>query len=179
MQSNFPKIPLFLSITFLLVSSLFFLYFYGEIQNNNQESKLAETNWHIETVRRDETKNLDNLIKSIENDITEIEAHFAQSTDVVPFLDALEALAKQAGVKAEVESVDLSEDKTGLLVGMKMSGDFVNLYAFLTLLENSSYELEFVSVHVEKEVVAENAPKSATTPVWNGSFKMKLLSFIQ
>lgn len=168
MQGNFPKTPLFLSVIFFVISCSVFLYFLKEINKNNQESQLKETEWQTEALRRDEIKALDHSIKIIEAERTQLETHFAKSSDIVPFLDTIERLAPQAGAKAEVTSVNVSEDHTGLYVGMEAFGTFNGLYKFLTLLENSPYELEFISMDLSKRVGS-----------WDAVFKIKLLSFIQ
>ncbi|OGI62721.1 hypothetical protein A2818_02715 [Candidatus Nomurabacteria bacterium RIFCSPHIGHO2_01_FULL_40_12] len=171
MQNNFPKMPLLFSFLFLLFSCLVFFYFYREIDDNNTAYLLAEQAWHNETLRRDEIKALERSIKTIEKEKVQLETHFAQGSDIVPFLDTIEGLGSQTGIIAEVVAVDISEDQTGLLVGMKVSGSFEGLYKFLTLLENSPYELEFVAFNIRKE--------NSQDAVWDAIFQIKLLSFVK
>lgn len=179
MQSNFPKIQLFLSVIFLIFSCLLFLFFYREVNNKNIESQLKEMQLQKETRRRDEIKALNNSVKIIEEEKTKLETHFAKSSDVVPFLDTIEALAVKVGAKAEVVSVDILKDNTGLLVGMSAGGDFEGLYKFLTLLENSSYELEFVTLDINRKIALSAVNKSVIISEWNAVLKIKLLSFVK
>lgn len=179
MQSNFPKIPLLLSAIFFILSCIVFLFFYRVINDNNRESQLKEGEWQSEAFRRDEIKALDRSVKIIEGERVQLETHFAQSSDVVPFLDTIEGLAPQVGIQAEVVSVDILKDNTGLLVGMKASGTFDGLYKFLTLLENSPYELEFVSTDMTRETVLNVGSKNVVVPKWDLILKIKLLSFIK
>lgn len=176
MQNKFPKIHLLLSIIFLGAFVFIFAFFLREINNNNNEVQLAEDMWQKETLRREEIKTLNSSVKIIEEEIKELETHFAKSSDIVPFLDTMEKLATRAGTQAEVVSVNISEDRSGLLVGMKVSGNFEGLYKFLTLLENSPYELEFLSMNMSKGAVAENS--NTKIPKWEALFKIKLLSFV-
>jgi len=178
MQNKFPKIPLFLSAMFFLFSFFTLFYFFQEINNNNEESQLKEIEWQTEMLRRDEIKMLDRSIKIIEIERKELETHFAKSSDVVPFLDTIERLAPQVGAKAEVVSVDIGEDKVSLIVGMKASGTFEGIYKFLTLLENSPYELEFVSIDIQKRDVLNTSDQNQIGSRWNATFKIRLLSFI-
>jgi hypothetical protein len=176
MKSNIPKKSLFLfTIIFGIVLSLF-LYLYREINNKNQESELRETEWQTEAARRDDIKALDNSIKIIEAERAQLETHFARSSDIVPLLDTIENLAAQANTKAEVLSVDVVGDQSGLSVGVKASGNFADLYKFLTLLENSPYELEIASLDLQK-VPEANVTAIKTLP-WDAIFKIKLLSFV-
>lgn len=173
MPSNFPKIPLFVSLIIFSLSCVASVFFYRVIDDKNKEAEQRETKWHTEAERREEIKTLDNSVKIIEGERAELETHFAKSSDAVPFLDAVEGLATRAGVKAEITSVDILKDKTGLMVGMKASGTFAGLYKFLTLLENFSYELEFAGMDMHKDISEEGGGK------WNATFKVKLLSFVQ
>ncbi len=180
MQSNFPKMPLFLSVIFFICSSLVFLFFYRAINDNNQKSQLKEGEWQSEKLKRDEMKTLDHSVKIIEKERAQLETHFAQSSDIVPFLDTIERLAPKVSVKAEVTSVDILTDRTGLMVGMKASGTFPGLYKFLALLENSPYEIEFISMEMRRETGlggVEN--KNVTVSKWDVIFKIKLLSFVE
>ena len=179
MQSNFPKIPLLLSVIFFIGSSLIFLFFYRAINDNNQKLQSKEGEWQSEKLKRNEIKTLDHSVKIIEKERAQLETHFAQSSDIVPFLDTIEGLAPKVGVKAEVASVDILTDRTGLMVGMKASGTFGGLYKFLALLENSPYEIEFISMDLRRETGPGGVEsKNVTVPKWDVIFKIKLLSFI-
>ena len=178
MQNNFPKMSLFLSFMFFCVSFFVFLFFYRAISDNNKESQLKEQQWQSETLRRNGIKQLDDSVKMIEGDRAQLETHFAQSSDIVPFLDTIEGLAPKTGITAEVTSVDLSADRTELVVGMKTSGTFNGLYKFLTLLENSPYELEFIGVDMRREMGVNIGSKNIVISKWNIALKIKLLSFV-
>ena len=179
MQNNFPKIPLFLSAIFFCISLFVFLFFYREIKNNNKESQNQNIQWQTEALRRDEIKALDYSVQIIKDERAQLETHFAQSSDIVPFLDTIEGLALKVDTKAEVVSVDILEDHSGLMVGMKASGTFEGLYKFLTLLENSPYELEFISIDLKKETGSDASNKNVEVSKWAAIFKIKLLSFIE
>ncbi len=177
MQSNFLKIPLLLSVIFFVFSSSIFIFLYKAINNSVIESQYKEGKWQGEALRRNEIKTLNDSAKTVESDKVQLEKHFAQSSDIVPFLDTIEGLAPKVGVKTEVTSVDISDDRITLLVSMKASGNFSSLYKFLTLLENSPYQLEFTGVNIQKETGADVGKKSNLYPKWNVTFKIKLLSF--
>jgi hypothetical protein len=181
MKNNFPKIPMFLSAIFFVFFCLAFLFFYKMINSNDKESQLKEGEWQSETTKRDEIRALDYSVKIMEGERDQLETHFAQSSDVVPFLNTIDGLAGGVDVKEEVTSVDVEADNTSLLVGMKASGTFSNLYKFLTLLENSPYELEFTGVDMRKETVSEvgNGNKNVPVPKWDAVYKIKLLSFVK
>ena len=108
-----------------------------------------------------------------------LENHFTQSSDPVPFLNLIEKLGLDSAAKTTVTSVDISPDKASLLVGIKTGGTFESVYKFLNLLENSPYELEFVSMDIQNLDVQNITSKKVKTLGWEGNFKIRLLSFVQ
>ncbi len=183
MKNNFPKIPLFLSLLFFCVSLAIFIYFFKEIKNNNQELQTKELAWRTEALKREGIKTLDHSVKAIEQERAELDTHFAKSSDIVPFLNTIDRLSLKANTTAEITAVDPTLDHSGLDVSMNASGTFENVYKFLTLLENSPYEIEFTGVDMHKEIKPETTTTPLvvknTAPKWNVTIKMKLLSFKQ
>ncbi len=178
MQNNFPKIPLIFAILLFSISSTIFVFLYREINNNHTKSEVATAAWQEETARRDDIRMLNNSIKSIEEDRTSLETHFAQSSDIVPFLDTIEKLASSVGAKASIAAVNVASDNSGLLAGVNVEGSFTAVYKFITLLENSPYELSFSSVDIKKQTDQTTVGKVATEPQWQGVLEIKLLSFL-
>ena len=163
--------PAILSILFLGISVFLFFFFQNATSANNQKAELTGIEWQAETSKRDEITTLDHSILVIGDERTALETHFAQSSDVVPFLDTMEGLAVQAGAKAQVTSATVSASATPILsIGMKATGSFSSLYQFLSLLENSPYALEFTSMDIQKE--------TASGTVWDLNVNMNLLSFV-
>ena len=178
MKFNFPKIPLFLSVALLILCSLSFFLLYKKVNSNSVLAKQAEGDWQNEASRRDEIKLLNDSIKAIAAEKEQLETHFVKSSDVVPFLDTIEGLAPQANAKAEVTSVDMMENSSKLLVGVKASGSFSSIYKFLMLLENSPYELEFVSMDIQNVIIQDVNTKGNKISSWEANLKIKLLSFL-
>lgn len=176
---KFQKIPLFLSILLLVFSCFVFLFLYKEVQNNSRNSEQTQITWQNETKKREELQSLNHSLKTTEQERTLLEAHFIRSSNVVPFLDLVEKLAPEVGAKAEVVLVNIPEDSSGLVVEMKVTGRFEALYKFLTLLENSPYELDFISMDIQKSDVGAVPDKKSSFSEWSAVFRVKLLNFIQ
>jgi hypothetical protein len=177
MKNFFQKIPLLLSVLFFIVVSFVFTFFFREINNNNQKAMEGITKWQTEADRRDEIISLDRSLQENAGERAQLDTHFAQSSDVVPFLDTIEKLAGTVGAVAQVDSVDTGNDYQSLLVGLKASGSFEAIYKFLTLLENSPYELDFLSMDIHK-MTPDVVVKGAQDSKWEAVFKIKLLTFI-
>ncbi len=177
MKNNFPKIPLLVSFSFFFVTFLIFGFFFKQIKDNNRELQSKELAWRTEAYEREEIKTLDHSIKIIEAERIQLETHFAGSSDIVPFLNSIDNLSDRSRAQAEITEVNPLADNSGLFVGVKASGTFENIYTFLTLLENSAYEIEFIEVDMHKEIKNEAAVK-IEMPKWNVQIKMNLLSFV-
>src|SRR3989344_7773090 len=95
-QNSFSKILFLFSIVFFCISIIIFLFFFQEIKNNDKESQMKELEWQTEAKERSEIRTLDNLVKTIKSERVQLETHFAQSSDIVPFLDTIEGLASRA-----------------------------------------------------------------------------------
>lgn len=182
MQNNSKKIQLFLSVVFFIFFIFFilaFLFIYREVNRNNQKAEQSLVLLKNEVKERDEIKSLNRSIGTIREDRALLETHFAKSSDIVPFLDTIEALAVKAEVKAEVASVDAVKDNAALTVQVNASGNFAGLYKFLTLLENSPYALEFTSINMQREASLDVVTKKTKELKWQTIFKIRLLSFVQ
>ncbi len=177
MKNNLKKIPLLLALLLFLFLCFAGWFLYKEINNNNQKAQAGMVVWQTEAKRREDITTLDKSLREVAPLRANLDTHFAKSTDIVPFLDTIEALAPKAGATAEVSAVSAEADNTGLVVELKAKGSFESLYKFLTLLENSPYEMDFLSMDMHT-TDAGAADKSATSSGWDGDFKIKLLSYV-
>jgi len=176
---KFQKMPLFFAVLFLSVSSCAFIFLYKQIDGNTKVAEQAQTAWQAESDRRGEVESLDRLLTTTEEERGSLESHFAQSSDVVPFLDTIQQLAVSAKATSAIASVSILQDKTGLMIDVTASGSFASLYKFLTLLENSPYELNFISVDLKTDESVGADGKTTPSGKWTADFEIKLLSFIQ
>jgi hypothetical protein len=181
MKNIFQKKSLILSVILFIFSCFVFVFLYRNINNNKEASQLTQEKWQTEDTHRENAKSLADSIKAIEPEKALLETHFVQSSDVVPFLDTIEKLAKEIGTKAEVVSVNPTKDNSSLIVGIKASGNFGTIYKLITLLENSPYDLEFISADIQNsngEDLSGSKNNKTKTPQWTATFQIKLLSFV-
>lgn len=180
MQNIIKKIPLFISIILLLSVGFALFFLYKEINLNSEKTEASLIELEEEISNRNELRLLNNSVRTIKDENTILSTHFAKSSDIVPFLDTIEGIARVVGVKAETTNVDISEGNTGLVVRINAGGNFKDIYRFLTLLENSPYELEFLGMDIEKEAtpLGGEDTKVVVSSKWNAVFTIKLLSFV-
>jgi hypothetical protein len=172
MKYTFPKLSLFLSVLLLLTSTSLFVYLYGKVQTKHLAAQEAWSKWQTEAERRSSIQEVEDSIVKTTQLRAELDSHFAQSSNVVPFLDMIEQSGKSVGALTEVTGVELAKDNSGLIVKTDSEGSFEAIYKFLKLLENSPYELEFRILDM-RSINAEGGSR------WQASFEVKLLSFIK
>ncbi|MDD5721007.1 MAG: hypothetical protein PHT16_00975 [Candidatus Pacebacteria bacterium] len=178
MKNNFQKILILISIILLFLLSFAFVFTYQKINDNNQKTEQDTINLKTETLRRDNIASLDQSLQKIAPDRISLENHFIKSSDIVPFLNMIERLGEESGVSTEINSISTKTDNTELTVELRAAGRFEGIYKFLTLLENSPYELDFTSMNIHKAGSSSATDKNAKGPNWEAVFKIKLLSFI-
>ncbi len=179
MQNIFQKTLLISSIIFLVLSCVIFVFLYKEIKKKDQAAVQALFVWQNEAMKRNGMKLLDSSIRAMSAERAKLDTHFAKSSDVVPFLDLIEAMAPKVGAEAQVSLLKIADDRHSLLVEVDASGSFSSIYKFLTLLENSPYELDIVSADINKaSLLGSGDPKSKSLN-WVAVFRIKLLSFEQ
>ncbi len=179
MQFIFQKKSLILSILFLIFSCFIFIFLYKNINDNERTLQLTQEKWQMEVARRENTKSLIDSVKAVEFERTLLETHFVQSSNIVPLLEMIEKIAREAGTKADVTSVDPAENNSSLEIKMLASGSFETIYKLITLLENSPYSLEFTSADIQN-MNAQNASAGKVNRVsqWTASLRIKVLSFV-
>ncbi len=168
--NKYHKKPFFFSLLFLALACCAFFFIYRKVQSNNETSAQAQASWQAEADKRGELKSLDKSLKEVADERAMLDTHFIQGSDVVPFLDMVEKLGPEVGATAEVSSVEVAKDKSGLDVSIRAEGTFVAVYKFLNILENAPYEISFSSVDFEGSSVDAGG--------WSLALKIKLLSFI-
>ena len=178
MKNNFQKIFLFISMMVLLFLCAAFVFLYQKINDNNQKIQQGEIALQTETRQRDNIASLNRSLQKIAPDRALLEDHFIKSSDVVPFLNMIEKLASEAEVSVQIDSINNKEDNSELTVGLKTSGGFEMIYKFLTLLENSPYELHFISMDMRKLNSSGASDKNIKSSNWETVFKIQVLSFI-
>ncbi len=177
MQSSSSKKLLIVSSLFMIGSFAVFFLLYSRVNKSNANANQLSVDSQVEMAKIRSLDSLDNLVKKIDRERALLDTHFSHSRDIVPFLDMIDYLGVSAGVKSNVSTIDTLIDKSAVLVEVKATGSFNDIYKFLGLLENSSYELEIASMDLRREGTEEVEGKKVV-PVWVASFKIKLISFV-
>lgn len=186
MKNNLKQNLIIISIIFFILLFFALYFFYKEIEKKDLSQKDFLVKWHTENSEREEIKTILQSIEEIEFNNKLIEEHFAKRSNFVSFLDTIDNLAQKVEGEDEIVSVEITPEKSELIVGIQVIGTFESVYKTLKLLENSSYEIQFLSVDIQKIInsnkndteIGIKSEKTGKIFPWEGIFKIKLLSFI-
>lgn len=176
MKKNISKIIFSASVASFIIFGVLFFVLYQKVGENMRKVEDSAAEWNSVVGKQGNTFSLNRMIEELSKNKELIDGHFADNSDIVSFLDTLESLAPKTGVKLEVDSVNSKEDNTKLQVGLKALGSFSSVYRFLLLLENSPYELDFLSVDFHKVQNINVDNKKIKESIWEGVFKIQLIS---
>ena len=163
-----------MAILLFVFACFLFFYLHKGIRRNEQVFMDAQSAWQREEQRLAEIRSIDRSIGMVQEEKLEFESHFANSLDIVPFLDDLEALARQAGAFAEVTSVKERPGDIGLDVSLRANGKFDAIYKMLRLIENSHYEIKVISSDMQIDSIA--GPESSD---WRAVFQLRLITYLE
>jgi preprotein translocase subunit YajC len=185
MQRTFKKNLIALSVIVFLLFVIAFWFLHKEIQQKNTKAEQVLSEWQKEDARRNEIKTILRSVDSIQMNNQIISTHFANSKNLVPFLDTIDSFAPKVGAEDEITSVDILPDTNKLVVSVRVMGSFEAVYKFLNLLENSPYEVKFLAADIHEAVSQQKnglsgikSEKTGKVYAWEGLFKLELLSFV-
>lgn len=178
MKKTHPtKKLLFFSFMFFLFTCLFFVFLLIRIKFNEEDTRRINFDWQVESERREEVRSLSFFIKQISKEKETFESYFVNESTLVNFLNVLEGVGNSVGVSVEVNSFEPQRDSTtGLILNIKSAGDFVSLYKFIKLLENSPYEMEVISLDMQKLGFLNDVSAKSN---WSASISIRLVNYLQ
>jgi hypothetical protein len=180
MKNNFPKLSLLASAVIFLLLCFAFMFLNGKINANNDQARLEKETWQAEQNKRDATTLLDQSLQQVAPARALLDTHFAKTSDVVPFFNTMdEKLAPITGVKASIDSVETGTNNSQIIVNLKAAGSFESIYKFLTLLENSPYELDFISMDIHSLGGVTTTDPKVQNAGWEATFRIQLLSLVK
>jgi hypothetical protein len=177
MENIFKKFSLLAAAIFFIFSCAVFAFFFREVKMNNEKLQIALQKWQQKEDERNELDLLERSLKSIEQEKMNLDTHFIQSSDIVPFLDYLENLGKKIGIGVEITSADSVHNDKELIAGLKASGSFEQLYKFITLIENSHYEIEIENFELQTEEQIQVSKNEKKNTIWSAVVKIRLISY--
>lgn len=128
-----------------------------------------------ETLKLKGKSDLEGIVKSNQANILRVESFFVNDNKLVNFLDEIKNTAGALGLQSELLSLSL-DPKTGLMLDYQATGDFVDVYGLIKVVENLPYNIR-VNQAMFQVGEEETEVGLARRKVWTASFLVELASF--
>jgi len=154
-------------LNLLLLLSVFFVR--GAIKSKKNSVLTVKEQIVLYERRIEHVKNLEETLERTERDRLKIEPLFVGESTVVNFIEDLETLGEEAGVKLQIKGVRFAESVNQKpIFTLQAVGSFRDIYHFFVLLENMPYVVAFNRAGLEK---------FGDLGTWSSLLELKLLSF--
>lgn len=133
-----------------------------------------------EIKKEEALRSLSDTLKETALERGKIDGYFVDIKGSAKFLEKLQSFAEGSGASIKLDSVDV-DGKTALRVDFSASGSFGDIYRLMELLEATPYVIEVRSMNLSKTEIMtgeKGKKKQAGNRLWNSSFSIRLLSFV-
>ncbi len=167
-------------------------FLFWSIQNKEAQAGVILSEVVQNNARNDSLIAIKSSLSENQDFISQIDSLFIPSDGAVAFINMLETLGQQSGVKVSINSVGVTQDpkiakdfKQTLHLNLMTDGSWSNTFAFLSIVENLPYRIQFEQVNLTLSGGADsilykganmNSPRTrAANESWNGIFDVTVL----
>jgi Tfp pilus assembly protein PilO len=193
MKSSTPTkkiLELAIALNVLVFGAYGFLFW--NIQNKETQAGTIMSEVAQSTARNNSLIAIKSSLNENQDFISQMDSLFVPSDGAVAFINMLEALGQQSGVKVSINSVGVTQDpkvakdfKQTLHLSLMTDGSWSNTFAFLSIVENLPYRIQFEQVNLTLSGGADsilykganvNSPRTrGADESWSGAFDVTVL----
>lgn len=127
---------------------------------------------------------LKNLLDEVKPDVITLKTRIIDKGGTVPFINSIEALGRQSGAKANINSVGVSPATEGdsyeqLNFSVSTEGSWSQVYTFLSMVESLPYKVAIPTVSLSQSLYSEagvaSTTKAKTVTQWKGAYTFSVL----
>src|ERR1035437_10822230 len=169
-----------------------YCFLFWNIQNKEAQAGVLATEASQNATKDTALRSIKSSLTQNKGFITQIDTYFIPSDGAVTFINMLETLGKQSGVKMSIDSVNVTQDpalakdfKQTLHLRLITDGSWLNTFALLSTIENLPYRIEFEQVSLTLSGGSDSilynganisSPRTrAANESWNGIFDVTVL----
>ncbi len=123
------------------------------------------------------------LLSGVGPDLDTLKTRVVDANGTVPFINSIEALARQAGAKVNIDSVSVGpasaegDSFEQLNLAVSTQGSWSQVGTFLAMIESLPYKVEIPSVSLTQGAFSEaqGSTTSKTVIQWKGSYTLSVL----
>jgi len=176
-------------LIFIVLDILLFLFgsfVFWNVQKVNKETISLTREVTLNTKREMALGSVLKMLNDTKSSIDSLQTFFVGSDSVVVFIEKVENLARNVGVKlvtqnvAEDDASSLKDDfKKSLKLKVSVSGSWKNILKLTALLENLPYKISLDNITISSDgaIISsdEKLSKTNTTPTWSGVLELSVL----
>lgn len=143
-------------LVFVIVFSVDLFFVFSIYKQRDTVAKMRE-DFMIELKKEKQLSSIKNTIKMTEKEQTNLNLCFIANNEVVDFIKSIETMSKNAGVSMNIRSVGVGDTETIressieiLIIEFIIGGSWSNTHNFLSLIENSTYEITINQMSINK-----------------------------
>ena len=172
---------LILSIIALILALCIFVFIFKVIENKNTHTTSVLTVIEEKIKEKENMASLEKEFDKIQDINTTINKYLLDPNQIDIFVPFLEKFGTDANTEVSVKSVGvIPKEKNKILVKISIVGTFTNVMKTISLLENSSYQIDILDTYLNKtlqESVSSNKTKTVSKdPVWQGSVSFSIIT---
>ncbi len=166
------------SILLLIIVGALYAYCFLQIKHENEYTSGLSKQLLTESQKQDDDRRLAIAIKETDEGRTKLNSYFVTGDGSVHFLGIIEGYSDVAGTQAKFTTVDYDTAKNKLIMSLRITGTFQDVYQNILMLENAPYELEFNRIIFSKDggQAVDATKKTPTVPTWNVDINFALKS---
>lgn len=170
MSKNRTNLIFFISTIVMVASVATFIFFFKVVENKNKHTSATLVTLANKIVKKENSQMLKDTIDQVYLTKESVGKHFVDSNEIDSFIDYLEGLGKDSGTEVNVQDFKISEENKNILsVRLLSRGSFSNVIRFLTLIENTQYQVSISKTTLEKQSEVLNIDPKTNQPIPSGS----------
>ncbi len=171
-------LALLVAIVFLGASIAAYVIIFTDLKRKNEYISKTTGELAGETAKKQKQLELERTIQESDADRTVLNSYFVSADKAVAFLETMEGYGKTGGTVLKFTTVDYNKTKDNLHMVLNITGEFVQVYHTILLLENAPYEFSFERITLSlQQSVNSSEKKDVTVPMWRADITMNLESF--
>ncbi len=160
-------------------------FLFRDIKIKNEHISSLENDLSLQDKRQEYLVSTQKLVKSVEQDIANINNSIIPKQNDVKFIEGIETMAKDNNLKIEINSLFTQNDEvastTATILSMKVktTGGWSGTYKFLAEIESLPFKIKIGNMTMYSSNIGGDGAVVAkkTASVWEGSFDIKVLEY--
>jgi len=157
MKKTKTTIVLTISLIIALLAISIFVFLMQIIKNKNTNIQSVYATLEQKTLEKSQIDTIKKNNDYIKQSQDKINSYFVDTTDISIFINYLEDIGSQGGVKLTVDNVEVPKtDEKFVSVSVSLFGSFSNVMRTVRMIEHIPYKIHFNNIYINKYIPSQN-----------------------